>query len=196
VIRIALRALVTTVVFALITGLLYPLAITAFANIVFPAQAQGSLVSSANTVVGSRLIGQEWKGATWFQGRPSASTYDGAASGGSNLGPNSRHLEDEIRARATRILKLERPYNPGLRLSDIPVDLLTASASGLDPDISPAAADLQARRVAAVDHLSMNRVMALIADHTRGRTFGVLGEPRVNVLELNLALATMKHPQG
>jgi potassium-transporting ATPase KdpC subunit len=194
--RTALRALIATILFALITGLLYPLAMTAFATIVFPRQAQGSLVSSGGTVVGSRLIGQRWMGPSWFQGRPSASSYDASASGGSNLGPNSRQLAHEIRARAIRIVRLERPYAPGLRVNDIPVDLLTASASGLDPDISPAAADLQAARIAAVDHLSMNRVMALIDDHTRGRTFGVLGEPRVNVLELNLALAAMKHPQG
>ena len=195
-IRTALRALIATILFAVITGLFYPLAMTAFANIVFPGQAKGSLVSSGGTVVGSRLIGQQWKGPSWFQGRPSASSYDAGASGGSNLGPNSRQLADEIRARAMRILRLEGPYAPGLRVSDIPVDLLTASASGLDPDISPAAADLQAARIAAVDHLSMSRVMALIADHTRSRTFGVLGEPRVNVLELNLALSVIKHSQG
>jgi K+-transporting ATPase ATPase C chain len=195
-IRTALRALVATILFALITGLLYPLAMTAFADIAYSGQAQGSLVSSGDTVVGSRLIGQEWKGASWFQGRPSASSYDAGASGGSNLGPNSRQLADEIRTRAMRILKLERPYNPGLGVTDIPVDLLTASASGLDPDISPAAADLQAARVAAVNHLSMKGIMTLIANHTQGRTFGVLGEPRVNVLELNLALAAMKHSLG
>ena len=140
--------------------------------------------------MGSSLIGQQWTGPQWFYGRPSAisNPYDASTSSGSNLGPLSKPLADAIRQRVAAILKVDGPYHPGLTAAQIPVDLLTASASGLDPDISPAAALFEAPRIAAVRHLSLARVEALIAAHTSTRTLGFLGEPRVNVLELNLSL--------
>jgi len=190
VIRNALRALIATVVLAVITGLIYPLVMTGFARIAFHGKADGSLVSVDGKPVGSSLIGQEWKGPQWFYGRPSATStpYDAAASSGSNLGPLSKALADEIRHRVAAIVMLEGSYHPHLKPSDIPVDLLTASASGLDPDITPAAAMFEAPRVAAVVHIPLSEVMSLIRSHTESRTLGLFGEPRVNVLELNLAL--------
>jgi potassium-transporting ATPase KdpC subunit len=138
--------------------------------------------------VGSALIGQRWTGPQWFYGRPSAVQDDAAASGATNLGPRSKQLADEIKARADAILKVESPYTPGLTAADIPVDLVTASASGLDPDISAAAARFQAPRIAAVRGLPLDQVMSLIDANTSQKTLGFLGEPRVNVLELNVAL--------
>jgi K+-transporting ATPase ATPase C chain len=190
-IRTALRAAVATVVLAVLTGLLYPLAVTGVAQLAFPDKAEGSLVRVDGRVVGSTLIGQRWAGPEWFYGRPSAPDYDASASAGSNLGPNSRDLAQRIRERIKVIIEMEGPYNPGLRASDIPVDLLTASASGLDPHISPAAARLQAPRIAAVRQLPLDQVSRLIREHTEGRVLGLFGEPRVNVLELNLALERM-----
>jgi K+-transporting ATPase ATPase C chain len=189
-IRNPLRALLATVVMAVITGLIYPLVMTGFAQVVFPGKADGSLVEVNGTIVGSSLIGQEWKGAQWFYGRPSvtATPYDASASSGSNLGPTSKALADAIKDRVAVILKVEGPYRPGLAAADIPVDLLTASASGLDPHISPAAAMFQAARIAAVRQLPVDQIRSLIRDHTQSRTIGILGQPRVNVLELNLAL--------
>jgi K+-transporting ATPase ATPase C chain len=187
-IRNAIRAGVATVVLALLTGLVYPLAMTGLAQVGFHAKANGSLVQVDGRTVGSSLIGQQWKGPQWFYGRPSAAEYDAAASSGSNLGPTSKALADAIRRRVRAILEVERPYHPGLQAADVPVDLLTASASGLDPDISPAAAFFQAPRIAAVRHLPLAQVYGLIADHTKRRTLGVLGQPRVTVFELNLAL--------
>jgi K+-transporting ATPase ATPase C chain len=139
-------------------------------------------------VVGSSSIGQLWDGDQWFHGRPSAIDYDASTSSGSNLGPNSRDLADLITERVQAVLKLESPYNPGLTAADIPADLVTASASGLDPDISVAAARLQAPRIADVRGLSLDQVDRLIDDHTVGPTLGFLGQEHVNVLELNLAL--------
>jgi K+-transporting ATPase ATPase C chain len=189
-IRNALRAVVATVVLAVITGLIYPLVMTGFAQVVFPSKANGSVVKTGGRDVGSALIGQEWTGPQWFYGRPSAisSPYDASTSSGSNLGPLSKALADAIKERVAAIMKVDGPYHPGLNASSIPVDLLTASASGLDPDISPAAADFQAPRIAAVRQLPLGRVMALIRSHTESRTLGIFGEPRVNVLELNVAL--------
>ncbi|MDP9185505.1 MAG: potassium-transporting ATPase subunit KdpC [Actinomycetota bacterium] len=187
-IRTVVRALVATVVLAVLTGLLYPLAMTAIAQVAFRSKADGSLVQVEGRPVGSSLIGQKWSGTGWFYGRPSAVGDDASTSSGSNLGPTSQDLADEIAKRAEKIVKLEAPYAPGVEASSIPVDLLTASGSGLDPDISPAAAEFQAPRVAAVRGLSLDEVQALIRDNTEGRTLGVLGQPRVNVLELNLAL--------
>ena len=187
-IRSTIRAVVATIVLALLTGLVYPLAMTGLAQVGFHGKANGSLVHVDGRTVGSSLIGQQWKGAQWFYGRPSAAEYDAAASSGSNLGPTSKALADAIGRRVRAILELEGPYHPGLQASDIPVDLLTASASGLDPDISPAAAIFQAPRIAAVRHLSLAQVQGLIEDHTKKRTLGVLGQPRVNVFELDLAL--------
>jgi potassium-transporting ATPase KdpC subunit len=188
--RTALRALLATVVLAALTGLVYPLVMTALAQVAFHAKAEGSVVDVGGRPVGSELIGQAWTGPTWFYGRPSAlsSPYDASTSGGSNLGPLSQPLADDIAERARAILALERPYRPGLTEADIPVDLLTASGSGLDPDISPAAALFQAPRIAAARGVPLAEIEALIGRNTVGRTLGVLGEPRVDVLMLNLAL--------
>jgi K+-transporting ATPase ATPase C chain len=188
--RNALRAVIATVVLAVITGLLYPLVMTGFAQVVFRGRADGSLVKADGRTVGSSLIGQQWTGPQWFYGRPSAISKpdDASTSSGSNLGPLSQALADAIKQRVAAILKVDGPYHPGLTASQIPVDLLTASASGLDPDISPQAAEFQAPRIAAVRNLPLAQVLALINDHIEGRSLGLLGEPRVNVLQLNLAL--------
>jgi K+-transporting ATPase ATPase C chain len=188
-IRNALRAVIATIVLVVITGVVYPLVMTAVGQTVFKHQANGSVVQApGGTAVGSGLIGQEWKGPQWFYGRPSAVGYNASTSGGSNLGPNSRQLAQDIEQRATAIIALEGPYHQGLTAAGIPSDLLVASGSGLDPDISPAAAAFQAPRVAAARHLPVQQVNQLIALHTQGKTLGFLGEPRVNVLELNAAL--------
>jgi K+-transporting ATPase ATPase C chain len=188
--RAPLRALLATVVLAVLTGVIYPLVMTGVAQVAFHSKADGSLVKADGHVVGSSLIGQAWTGSQWFYGRPSAisSPYDASTSSGANLGPLSRALADAIRQRVAAILKVDGPYHSGLEASDIPVDLLTASASGLDPDISPAAAMFQAPRIAALRHLTLQQVQALIRSHTASRSLGLLGEPRVNVLQLNLAL--------
>ena len=183
-----LRALRAVVVLGLLTGLVYPLVITGLAQVTMADKADGSLVRVDGQVVGSSSIGQQWDGERWFHGRPSAIDYDASTSSGSNLGPNSQDLADLIEERAQSILKLEGPYTPGLTVADIPVDLLTASASGLDPHISVAAAEFQAPRIAEVRGLSLGQVRSLIEDHTEGPTLGFLGQERVNVLELNLAL--------
>jgi potassium-transporting ATPase KdpC subunit len=183
-----IRAVRATIVLGVITGLAYPLAMTGIAQVTMPGKADGSLIAQDGTVVGSSMIGQMWKGEDWFHGRPSAIDYDASTSSGSNLGPTSQDLADQVAQRVKAILALEGPYNPGLTAAGIPVDLLTASGSGLDPDISVEAATLQAPRIAAVWGLSMDQVEALIDDATTGRVLGVLGEPRVNVLALNLAL--------
>jgi K+-transporting ATPase ATPase C chain len=187
-IRNAIRALLAMVVLSVLLGLVYPLVMTGIAQVGLAHRADGSLVSVNGRVAGSALIGQEWKGAQWFYGRPSAVNDDASTSSGSNLGPTSKALADAIRRRVRATIKLEGPYHPGLTASQIPVDLLTASASGLDPDITPAAARFEAPRIAAIRHLSLGQVMALIDQNTTGRTLGFLGQARVNVLELNLAL--------
>ena len=187
-IRMIVRAVVATLLLAALTGLAYPLAMTGIADGLFADHANGSLVVVDGTPVGSALIGQAWDGPSWFYGRPSAVSEDASTSGGSNLGPRSRQLADEITARAAAIVALEAPYMPGVTAATIPADLLTASGSGLDPDISVEAARFQAPRVAAVRGLTIEQVDALIDQHTEGRTLDVLGEPRVNVLELNVAL--------
>ncbi len=132
-----------------------------------------------------------WEGIEWFHGRPSAVDYDAAASSGSNLGPTSQELADLVQERVDGVLELEGPYMPDLTAADIPADLVTASSSGLDPHISVASAELQAARIAEVRGLSTEEVMRLIDEHTEGRVLGFMGEPRVNVLELNLALEEM-----
>jgi K+-transporting ATPase ATPase C chain len=187
-IRNIVRALRAVVVIGLITGLAYPLVMTAIAQAALSGKADGSLVEQSGRVVGSSMIGQLWEGDEWFHGRPSAVDYDASTSSGSNLGPTSQELADQIMKREKHIMALEGPYKPGLTAQDIPVDLLTASASGLDPNISIAAAQLQAPRIAEINGLTTDQVLSLIDDHTEGRVLGVLGEPRVNVLELNLAL--------
>jgi len=187
--RNVLRALRAVLVLGLLTGLVYPLVITGIAQLTMQDKADGSLVRVNGKVVGSSSIGQLWEGEEWFHGRPSAIDYDASTSSGSNLGPNSQDLSDLVTERADSVLELEGPYNQGLTIADIPADLLTASASGLDPHISVAAAELQAPRIAEVRGLSLEQVRSLIDDHTEGPTLGFLGEERVNVLELNLALA-------
>jgi K+-transporting ATPase ATPase C chain len=186
--RTALRALRATLLLAAVTGIAYPLVMTGIGQVAFAHDADGSLVDVAGQPVGSALIGQRWTGPQWFYGRPSAVQNDAATSSGTNLGPRSQQLADDIESRATAILNLESPYTPGLTTADIPVDLLAASGSGLDPDISVAAARFQAPRIASVRGLPPDEVMRLIDAHTAEKTLGFLGEPRVNVLELNIAL--------
>ena len=186
--KIAIRALVATVVLAVLTGLVYPAVMTGIAQVALKSKANGSLVEVDGKTVGSSLIGQQWKGDQWFYGRPSAVDYDASTSSGTNLGPTSKDLNSAIEDRAAAIIKLEGPYNPGLTVATIPVDLLTSSSSGLDPDISEAAAMLQVPRIAAVAGITEDAVRQLVQDHVQGRDLGFLGEPRVNVLELNLAL--------
>jgi K+-transporting ATPase ATPase C chain len=187
----ALRpALLLFLVMSVLTGILYPLVVTGIAQLIFPRQAAGSLVNRDGRAIGSSLIGQSFTAPEYFWSRLSATTpqpYNGTASGGSNLGPMNPALLDAVKARIAAL----RAADPG-NSSPVPVDLVTASASGLDPDISLAAAQFQAARVARVRAVPLSRVQALIAAHTAGRLLGVLGEPRVNVLELNLALDALK----
>lgn len=177
------RAIVSSLrmllVLTVVVGVLYPLAIWGVGRVVFPDQADGSLVMRDGEVVGSSLIGQAFEGPAWFVGRPDA--FDSAASGPSNLGPRNLELGDAVSERLDAIR-----FSDGAGL--VPVDAVTGSGSGLDPHISPAYARVQARRVAEARGLELGDVMTLIEEHTEGRTFGVLGEPRVNVLVLNLAL--------
>jgi potassium-transporting ATPase KdpC subunit len=182
------RALRAVLVLAVLTGLVYPMAMTAIAQITMPGRADGSLVQVDGRVVGSSSIGQRWDGTEWFHGRPSTIDDDASTSSGSNLGPNSKELAAQIRERLQAVLKLEGPYHSSLTAADVPVDLVTASASGLDPDISVAAAELQAPRIAQVRGLSLAQVRRLIEEHTVGPALGFLGQEHVNVLELNLAL--------
>ena len=187
----ALRAaLVLLALLGVLTGIVYPLLVTAIARTFFPVEAAGSLVVRNGRAVGSRLIGQSFSDPGHFWGRPSATTpqpYNATGSTGSSLGPLNPALLDTIKARIAA-LRAADPDNT----APVPVDLVTASGSGLDPDISVAAANYQAARVARVRGLDVARVRALIAAHTEGRLLGVLGEPRVNVLELNLALERLK----
>jgi K+-transporting ATPase ATPase C chain len=179
-------ALVLLLVFTVLTGLVYPLALTGVAKLVFPRQAEGSLIVRDGRAVGSRLVGQPFSDPRYFWGRLSATApvpYDASASTGSNLGPLNPALLDVARARIAAL----RAADPGAR-GPVPVDLVTASGSGLDPHLSPAAVDYQVARVARARGLPPEVVRAIVKRHTEGRTFGVLGEPRVNVLELNLAL--------
>lgn len=179
-------ALVLFVVLSLVTGLAYPLAVTGLAQVLFPDQANGSLVKAKGVVVGSSLIGQPFSQPGHFWSRPSATApdpYNAVASSGSNLGPSNPALAEAVAARIAAL----RAADPGNH-SAVPVDLVTASASGLDPHISRAAADYQVNRVARALGLPPQRVQALVAEHTEGTLLGFLGEPRVNVLRLNLAL--------
>jgi K+-transporting ATPase ATPase C chain len=189
--RNVLRALLAVIVLGVLTGLVYPLVITGVAQLALDDMADGSLVRIEDRVVGSTSIGQPWEGTEWFHGRPSAVDYDAAASSGSNLGPTSQELADLVQERVDGVLELEGPYMPDLTAADIPADLVTASSSGLDPHIAVASAALQAPRIAEVRGLSAEEVSRLIDRHTQGRVLGFMGEPRVNVLELNLALEEM-----
>ena len=193
--RLVRPAIVVLVALTLITGLVYPLAMTGIAQVLFPHQAQGSLIERNGTVVGSELVGQVFESDKYFHGRPSATTapdpndstktvpvpYNAANSGGSNLGPSNKALVDRVQGDIDK-LKQENPS------AAVPPDLVTTSASGLDPHISPEAALFQVPRIAKARYLSEDRIRQLVADHTEGRFFGLLGEPRVNVLLLNLAL--------
>ena len=179
-------ALVLFVLLTLLTGVIYPLLVTGIAQVLFPGRANGSLIERDGKVRGSELIGQPFSDPKYFWGRPSATSpipYNAGASSGSNLGPTNPALEEAVKARIAA-LKAADAGNP----APIPVDLVTASASGLDPHISPAAAEYQVGRVARVRGLDASAVRALIAQYTEGRDFRMLGEPRVNVLRLNLAL--------
>jgi len=183
-------ALVLFLLLTALTGILYPLVVTAVAQLLFPGRAAGSIVVRDGHAVGSRLIGQSFSDPKYFWSRPSATTpqpYNGAASTGSNLGPLNPALLDAVKPRVAA-LRAADPANA----APVPIDLVTASASGLDPEISLAAAAYQAARVARARGLAPERVQALIAQHAEGRLLGVLGEPRVNVLELNLALDALK----
>jgi potassium-transporting ATPase KdpC subunit len=180
-------ALLATVVLTILTGIVYPLAVWGIAQAIFPRQANGSIVVSGDKVVGSSLIGQNFSSPRYFQSRPSAAGDKGYAadnSGGSNLAPTNKALIDAVKLRLKNFIE----SNPGTDPHQVPIDLVTASASGLDPEISPAAADLQVARVAHARGLSEDQVRQLIAENTRQRTAGIFGEPGVNVLMLNLAL--------
>lgn len=183
-------AFLMLVVLTVVTGVVYPLVVTGIAQGVFPAQANGSLVERDGKVVGSALIGQPFSDPKYFWSRPSATgpmPYNAGASSGSNQGPLNPALADAVKGRIEALQKAD-PDNK----APVPVDLVTASASGLDPHISPAAAAYQADRVAKVRGLAPEKVRALVAEHTEGRQLGFLGEPRVNVLKLNLALDALK----
>jgi len=183
-------ALVSIVLFTLLTGILYPFVITGIAQVIFPHQANGSLITQNGQVVGSQLIGQQFDDPRYFWGRLSATSlypYNAAASSGSNYGPTNQALLDEVKARIAD-LKAADPTNT----SQIPVDLVTSSGSGLDPDISLAAAQYQVARVAKACGISVDTVQKLVQQNTHGRQLWVLGEPYVNILELNLALDAIK----
>jgi K+-transporting ATPase ATPase C chain len=185
-----LRAsIVAAVVITVLFGLAYPLVITGVSQVAFPNKSDGSRVSVDGKTVGSSLIGQDFSGhKEYFQGRPSATGNDPEVTFFNNLGPNSGHLMLQIKRHLADYLALEKPYDPGLTSAQVPADAVTTSGSGVDPHISQANARIQAHRIAAVRGLSLDRVNQLISDHTDGRTLGVLGEPGVNVLELNIAL--------
>jgi len=180
-----ITAILMTIVTTLLLGLIYPLVVTGLAQVIFPEQANGSLIKSSDgTVLGSRLIGQPFSSAGYFRSRPSAAGavgYDAGASSGSNLGPTNQKLIDRVKADVEKL----RAENPG---QPVPVDLITTSASGLDPHISPAAAEFQVPRIARERGISGEELRRLIKAHTEGRQFGFLGEVTVNVLELNMEL--------
>jgi K+-transporting ATPase ATPase C chain len=183
-----LTSLIAVVVFTVFLGLVYPLAITGIAQVVFPGKANGSKVTVDGRVVGSSLIGQEFKGREYFHSRPSATGYAPDVTYFSNLGPNSVEAREAVQGYLAAYVALERPVDHGLTKDQVPVDAVTESASGVDPHISQANARIQAHRVAAVRHLSLTMVNSLVSDHTDGRFLGLLGEPGVNVLRLNIAL--------
>jgi potassium-transporting ATPase KdpC subunit len=203
--RDLLTSLIAVVLMTVVFGLAYPLAFTGVAQVLFPGNANGSKITQDDQVIGSKLIAQDFRQVVpsesksgpkfkrvpdprYFQPRPSQTNYDPSVTFFSNLGPNSKDERDEVKANLAAYLKLEGRYDPGLTAGDVPVDAITQSASGVDPHISEANAWIQAHRIAAVRDMPLSEVMSLIDDNTDGRFIGLLGEPGVNVLELNLAL--------
>jgi potassium-transporting ATPase KdpC subunit len=188
-----LSHVVTSILYTIVTvialGIIYPLVMTLLGSVIFPHQANGSFVESNGKVVGSEIIGQLWTKPQYFQGRPSAAGkgYDPTSTGGTNLAPTSKKLMDATKATIAALKKA----NPGA-VGEPPIDLVTSSGSGIDPDISPAAAEWQIPRVATARHMTPAAVKAIVDANTAGRTFGILGEPRVNVLALNRALDAAK----
>jgi K+-transporting ATPase ATPase C chain len=181
--KILRQAFVLFLTLTVVTGVVYPLMMTGVAQVIFPHQANGSLIERDGTIVGSSLIGQQFDDPRYFWGRPSAAGYNGGASTGSNFGPTNSVQLEAVNSRV-KSLREAHPKQTG----PVPVELVTASGSGLDPHISPAAADYQVARVAKARGMDAQKVRNLVMQHTENRTLGVLGEPRVNVLELNLAL--------
>ncbi len=203
--RDLLTSVIAVVLMTIVFGLAYPLAFTGVAQVLFPGNSNGSKLTRGGQVIGSKLIAQGFSRIVpsgrkhgpkfkrvpdprYFQPRPSQSNYNPAVTFFSNLGPNSRAEKREVQGNLAEYLKRERHYDPGLTAAGVPVDAITQSASGVDPDISQANARIQAHRIGAVRHLPLSDVMSLISDHTHGRFLGLFGEPGVNVLELNLAL--------
>ena len=183
------RSLIALAALTLICGIAYPVSVWAIGQAGFSDRANGSLIQAGGRVVGSSLLGQDWKGDRWFHGRASAVGYDASGSGGSNLGPNSRTLATQVKERLGAAAKED-----GVSAAQVPVDLVTTSASGLDPDISVAAALIQAARVARARGLAPASVERLVRSRVQGRTLGFLGTRRVNVLRLNIALAGLRSP--
>ncbi len=186
--RDLLTGLLAVVVMTVFLGVVYPLAVTGISQVLFPGKADGSLVRVDGRAVGSSLIGQEFKGKAYFHSRPSATAYSGNVTFFGNVGPNSVEGRELVRENLAAYVALEKPYDRALTRDQVPVDAVTQSASGVDPHISVANARIQAHRVAAVRRLPLAGVEDLISDHTDGRFLGLLGEPGVNVLMLNIAL--------
>ena len=188
--RNLVSSLIAIVAITAVFGFAYPAVMTGFGQAAFNKQANGSLIKRNGQVVGSKLAAQAFTSPRYFHPRPSGTSpaYNAGATTFANLGPTNPDLAKNVKAAAQAILKLERPYNVGLTIGDIPVDAVTTSGSGIDPDITPMNAALQSRRVAAVRHLPLQTVQKLIKQNTDGRSWGFFGEPGVNVLELNLAL--------
>lgn len=174
-------AVLMTIATTILLGVIYPLVVTGLAQLLFRDKANGQLIEANGQIIGSRIIGQGFSGPSYFHSRPSAVNYDASASNGSQWGPTNQKLIDRVQGDVTA-LQIENPNVP------VPVDLVTASASGFDPHITPAAAKFQIRRVAAARQVPESEIANFVTEHTAGRTWGLLGEPRVNVLELNLAL--------
>jgi K+-transporting ATPase ATPase C chain len=194
--RDVVTSLLAILALTVVLGIGYPLVVTGVSQVVFPGKANGSKLERNGKLVGSRLLAQDFRrNPRYFQQRPSTATkYNPAATAFTNLGPNSKDARDTFKANLVGYLGLERRYSPGLSASQVPVDAVTSSASGVDPQISEANAAIQAHRIAAVRRLPLARVRELIAENTDGRFLGLLGEPGVNVLELNLALDRLRSP--